>query len=265
MTDIIVKDIKNGSEYYYGGSADVSAEDVSYDNSSSGAVANNLQDAMDEVFQSVSNGKGLIADAITDKGVQTSATDSFQTMANNIESLSVWGKYTSNSQWDVLFFADNIHHSYDYDLYWKVTDVHVENWDNVYYGVFYYRYNKESLYTYVKYNQTKNKIYSYNWSYTHGVNSYSFSIYYDNDNDRTRLSVYDWRLIWYFDSTNNFTLTDTWAWTLTLAPWQIYSDAGWTSWSYKAYMGEKAVLVRYKHSNVTHQYAAISVSQRKLF
>jgi hypothetical protein len=66
MTDIIVKDIKNGSEYYYGGSAEVSAEDVSYDNSSSGAVANNLQDAMDEVFQSVSNGKELIADAITD-------------------------------------------------------------------------------------------------------------------------------------------------------------------------------------------------------
>jgi len=84
MTDIIVKDIKNGSEYYYGGSAEVSAEDVSYDNSSSGAVANNLQDAMDEVFQSVSNGKTLIAAAITDAWVQTAASDSFSTMAENI-------------------------------------------------------------------------------------------------------------------------------------------------------------------------------------
>ena len=87
MTDIIVKDIKNGSEYYYGGSAEVSAEDVSYDNSSSWATATNLQDAMDEVFQSVSNGKELIADAITDKGVSTSASDSFQTMATNISSI----------------------------------------------------------------------------------------------------------------------------------------------------------------------------------
>lgn len=49
MTDIIVKDIKNGSEYYYGWSAEVSAEDVSYDNSSSGATADNVQDAIDEV------------------------------------------------------------------------------------------------------------------------------------------------------------------------------------------------------------------------
>ena len=61
MTDIIVKDIKNGSEYYYGGSAtDVAAEDVSYDNTESGAVADNLQDAMDEVFQFPQRKKQLL-------------------------------------------------------------------------------------------------------------------------------------------------------------------------------------------------------------
>ena len=54
MTDIIVKDIKNGSEYYYGWSAEVSAEDVSYDNTTSGATATNVQDAIDEVVQRVS-------------------------------------------------------------------------------------------------------------------------------------------------------------------------------------------------------------------
>lgn len=40
--------------------------------------------AINEVFQSASNGKKLIADAITGKGVTTSNTDSFQTMATNI-------------------------------------------------------------------------------------------------------------------------------------------------------------------------------------
>lgn len=38
----------------------------------------------DELFQSVSNGKNTVANAITDKGVATSATDTFATMANNI-------------------------------------------------------------------------------------------------------------------------------------------------------------------------------------
>lgn len=51
--------------------------------------SDNVQDAIEEVFQSVSNGKTLIAAAITDKGVSTAATDSFQTMASNIESLEI--------------------------------------------------------------------------------------------------------------------------------------------------------------------------------
>lgn len=37
-----------------------------------------------ELFQSVSNGKTLVASAITDKGVATDATDTFATMADNI-------------------------------------------------------------------------------------------------------------------------------------------------------------------------------------
>ena len=69
-------------------SADMST--AVYDNTTSGATATNMQDAMDEVFQSVSNGKTLIAAAITDKGVSTAATDSFQTMASNISSLDTW-------------------------------------------------------------------------------------------------------------------------------------------------------------------------------
>lgn len=72
---------------------DVISADMStavYDNTTSGLIATNVQDAIDEVFQSVSNGKELLADAITDKGVQTSATDSFQTMATNISNIETW-------------------------------------------------------------------------------------------------------------------------------------------------------------------------------
>ena len=43
-----------------------------------------LKGAINEVFQDVDNGKTLIASAITDKGVTTSNTDTFQTMADNI-------------------------------------------------------------------------------------------------------------------------------------------------------------------------------------
>lgn len=44
-----------------------------------------------QLFQSVSNGKGLIADAITDKGIHTSANDSFNTMATNIRHIETGG------------------------------------------------------------------------------------------------------------------------------------------------------------------------------
>ena len=70
---------------------DINAEDVDFDNTWTGMQSDNVQDAIEEVFQSVSNGKTLIAAAITDKGVSTAATDSFQTMASNIESIvSAW-------------------------------------------------------------------------------------------------------------------------------------------------------------------------------
>ena len=44
---------------------------------------------LNEVFQSVSNGKSLIASAITDKGITTAADATFQVMADNIGKISV--------------------------------------------------------------------------------------------------------------------------------------------------------------------------------
>lgn len=70
-----------------GGGGTPTAANVSYDNTTSGLEADDVQDAIDEVFQSVSDGKELIADAITDKGVSTSASDSFSVMATNIEAI----------------------------------------------------------------------------------------------------------------------------------------------------------------------------------
>ena len=47
-----------------------------------------LNDKSIELFQSVSNGKQLIAGAITDKGVNTSANDSFNQMSTNIRKIA---------------------------------------------------------------------------------------------------------------------------------------------------------------------------------
>lgn len=60
-----------------------------YDNS---ANIINVEERVEEVFQSVSNGKELIASAITDKGVDTGATDTFATMAQNISDIPTGGE-----------------------------------------------------------------------------------------------------------------------------------------------------------------------------
>lgn len=51
-----------------------------------GAIST-LNGNVNNLFQSVSNGKSQIAEAITDKGVSTSANDSFSTMASNIRAI----------------------------------------------------------------------------------------------------------------------------------------------------------------------------------
>lgn len=45
------------------------------------------RELLEDCFQSVSNGKTLLASAITDMEVETDATDTFETMANNIRSI----------------------------------------------------------------------------------------------------------------------------------------------------------------------------------
>lgn len=52
---------------------------------------NSLQNQIDSLFQSVSNGKQLIASAITDKGVEAEATDSFVVLAQKILEIPTGG------------------------------------------------------------------------------------------------------------------------------------------------------------------------------
>lgn len=67
-----------------GGGGATSADQVSYDNTETGMAATNVQDGIDELFTSVSDGKVLLADAITDRGIYTEPTETFEEMANKI-------------------------------------------------------------------------------------------------------------------------------------------------------------------------------------
>ena len=68
--------------------------------------------AINELFQNVSNGKELIATAITDKGVNTSSDDTFQTMADNINSIS-----TSNEIDLPSWYIDKVIDAYEVPTY----------------------------------------------------------------------------------------------------------------------------------------------------
>lgn len=79
------------------GENDVSASEITYNNTESGMAATNTQEAIDELFQSVSEGKSVIAAAVTDKGVETAATDSFTAMAQKIEQISTGAEIVSGT------------------------------------------------------------------------------------------------------------------------------------------------------------------------
>jgi hypothetical protein len=66
----------------------VSADNVSIADTGGNFTAEDVEGALSELFSAVSDGKTLIAAAITDKGVSTSATDTFGTMATNIGNIS---------------------------------------------------------------------------------------------------------------------------------------------------------------------------------
>ena len=64
------------------------AEQVSFDKTNSSLNSENVQDSIDELATDLKNGKQSLAQAITNKGIETSATDSLENMANNIDKIT---------------------------------------------------------------------------------------------------------------------------------------------------------------------------------
>lgn len=63
--------------------------------SNSNFSGTNVNDGMNELFISVSNGKSIVAAAITGKGVETASDASFKTMADNINAILTFTEGTS--------------------------------------------------------------------------------------------------------------------------------------------------------------------------
>ena len=64
---------------------------------SSNFTATNVEAGMDELFQNVSNGKQVVAAAITGKGQSTSSSATFATMATNIGKIETQSVLTGNA------------------------------------------------------------------------------------------------------------------------------------------------------------------------
>ena len=138
------------------------ASGVSIQDTANNFTATNVEGALAELFQSVSSGKSLIASAITDKGVSTSNTATFQEMATNIGSITTqqeeiaseievtWqdgykldrGNGTATTGQEKYFSCDYI--AYENGLYYKlVSGAEIDK--SVSIEVFYYDANKNYL------------------------------------------------------------------------------------------------------------------------
>ena len=112
------------------------ASNVTYNNSQTSSIitGTNVQQAIDQLFTSVSDGKTQIASAITDKGVSTSASDTFAQMAANIGSIAVGKKiniYTDQQTINnVLLEIPNYHSGMQF-VFWSTSS--------------YYNYNSFSI------------------------------------------------------------------------------------------------------------------------
>ena len=87
LTNKINTDIA-GQKAYTDQKTQAIVDDVNANFEDVGDAIDQLNDNVNDLFQSVSDGKELIAEAITDKGVATSANASFETMANSIEQIN---------------------------------------------------------------------------------------------------------------------------------------------------------------------------------
>lgn len=95
-----INQCKNNCETKINNKASQIVQDVNANFDDVNAAINQLRATDNQLFQSVSNGKSLIAGAITDKGVSTSASDSFSTMANKITQIPTSSGGGGDSDYD---------------------------------------------------------------------------------------------------------------------------------------------------------------------
>lgn len=86
------------------------ANEIPYNDTNVGAELTKLNESLESCFQSVSDGKALVASAITDQGIETDATATFEVMANNIRSIERTQKidfnvFASNQEIKPIFVA----------------------------------------------------------------------------------------------------------------------------------------------------------------
>lgn len=111
-----------------GGTGQTSVDTTPTSGSKKMCTSGGIYTAINELKTSVSNGKSAVASAITDKGVSTSATASFNTMANNIRKIVTSNIYTINNSNNELISDDKITHCpcYEYGTGNNIT-YHAEN------------------------------------------------------------------------------------------------------------------------------------------
>ena len=88
-----------------------------------------MENKLQEVFQSVSNGKQLLASVITDKGIETLATDSFTIMADNIGKIS-GSSETIPTVFEMGTLKANNHKNFTIDIsktYFVITGSNISN------------------------------------------------------------------------------------------------------------------------------------------
>ena len=178
-----------------GGTGQTSVDTTPTSGSKKMCTSGGIYTAINELKTSVSNGKSAVASAITDKGVSTSATASFNTMANNIRKIVTSNIYTINNSNNELISDDKITHCpcYEYGTGNNIT-YHAEN-TSLQNGKNYFYFNMKLN------NYTQVELYT-------GANNYPLylSIYEYNPGDFSTITLKD-SLSGYYNGYRNLGFT----------------------------------------------------------
>ena len=152
----------------HGGTGQTSVDTTPTSGSKKMCTSGGIYTAINELKTSVSNGKSAVASAITDKGVSTSATASFNTMANNIRKIVTSNIYTINNFNNELISDDKITHCPCYEYGGGYITYHAENTSLEHNKTYFYfnmklnNYTQVELYTGANNYPLRLLIYEYN-------------------------------------------------------------------------------------------------------